>query len=224
MSYLLRVLLNDRPGSLGMLAVQLGAVGADIRSLEVIERGEGYAVDDLVVDLPSGALPDTLITAAEKVAGVHVDSLRPHDGVLDTHQELELIDLVAAGGKDRLQVLADYAPRVLRVSWAMVISRPGPDVLRLYGSSGAPETALETADWLPLDRAVAFDSEAEWIPQGWRDMGTRLAAAPLGDDGKALLLGRIGGPDFRPAEVARLGYLTGIIATVLKRKPNTQGG
>ena len=44
MSYLLRVYLQDRPGSLGLLAVSLGSVGADILSLDVVERGEGYAV------------------------------------------------------------------------------------------------------------------------------------------------------------------------------------
>lgn len=201
-----------------MLAVQLGVVGADIRSLEVIERGDGFAVDDIVVDLPNGALPDTLITAAEKVSGVRVDSIRPHTGILDTHQELELIDGVATGGKDRLQRLVDDAPRVLHVSWATIVARPGHDVVRLYGSSSAPETQLDTVDWLPLDRATQLDAEADWVPQAWHDMDTRLAAAPLGDNGNALLLGRIGGPDFRPSEIARLGYLAGIISTVLKKK------
>jgi hypothetical protein len=66
-SYLLRVQLEDRPGSLGSLAVALGSVGADILSLDVVERSAGYAVDDLVVDLPPGAMPDMLITAAEKL-------------------------------------------------------------------------------------------------------------------------------------------------------------
>lgn len=47
-------------------------------------------------------------------------------------------------------------------------------------------------------------------------MDTRLAAAPLGDGGKAVLLGRVGGPDFRPSEIARLGYLSGIVSTVLR--------
>ncbi|ALG86636.1 amino acid-binding protein [Gordonia phthalatica] len=201
-----------------MLAVQLGAIGADIRSLEVVERADGMVIDDLVVDLPAGALPDTLITAAEKVSGIRVDSLRPFAGVLDTHQELELIDLVAAGGKDRLQVLVDHAPRVLRVSWAAVLAKPGADVLRLYASSGAPETPLVDADWLPLEKVQSFDPESDWIPQSWRDMDTRVAAAPLGVNGKALLLGRIGGPDFRPAEIARLGYLAGIIGTMAKNK------
>ncbi len=214
-SYLLRVYLQDRPGSLGLLAVQLGSVGADILSLEVVERGAGYAVDDLVVDVAPGGLPDSLITAAEKVEGVRVDSIRPYSGVLDTHRELELIDQVATAG-DKLQVLVDNTPRVLRVSWATVITSGGSGVLQLFASSGAPETQLAEVDWLPLTRPVQLDSDGDWVPQTWKDMDTRLAAAPLGHGDKAILLGRIGGPDFRPSEVARLGYLAGIVSTVLR--------
>ncbi|GAA1480957.1 amino acid-binding protein [Gordonia sinesedis] len=215
-SYLLRVSLEDRPGSLGLLAVQLGSVGADILSLEVVERGPGYAVDDLVVDVAPGSLPDTLITAAEKVSGVRVDSIRPYTGLLDTHRELELVDAVASPGVERLQVLVDDAPRVLRVSWAMVVTSAAGGVLQLFTSSGAPETPLTTVDWLPLDHAEDLDADASWVPDAWRDSDTRMAAAPLGDGTKAILLGRIGGPDFRPSEVARLGYLAGIVSTVLR--------
>lgn len=214
-SYLLRVTLTDRPGSLGLLAVELGALGADIRSLEVIERGPGYAVDDVVVDLPGRALPDTLITAAESVDGVRVDSLRPFTGKLDLHQELELIDAVAGAREGRLQVLADLAPRSLHVSWAMVVTRSGDEPVRLAASGSAPETPLTRADWLPLEAARDFDDQADWIPLPWRELDTTLAAAPLGSGGKALLLGRVGGPDFRPSEVARLGHLTGILSGLL---------
>ncbi|MFW0791931.1 amino acid-binding protein [Gordonia sp. CPCC 205333] len=218
-AFLLRVYLEDRPGSLGMLAVALGSVGADIASLEVVERGEGYAVDDIVVDLSPGSLPDALITAAEKVTGVRVDSIRPYDGILDTHRELELVDHVAtAASTRRLQVLVDEAPRVLRVSWATVLTTGPTGAVQLFGSSGAPETQLSQADWLPLRRPVQLDSDAEWVPGPWQDMDTRMAAAPLGDGRKALLLGRMGGPDFRPSEIARLGYLTGIVSTVLSSK------
>lgn len=217
-SYLLRVQLVDRPGSLGSLAVALGTVGADILSLDVVERGSGYAIDDLVVELPHGSMPDMLITAAERLEGVRVDTIRPHTGLLEAHRELELIDHIAAavdrGAK--LQVLADEAPRVLRVGWCTVARLSESGLERIVGSPGAPETPATSAPWLPIAHAEALDGDAEWVPQLWRDMDTTLAAAPLGDPRTAVLLGRPGGPLFRPSEVARLGYLAGIVATILR--------
>ncbi|QBJ95177.1 amino acid-binding protein [Rhodococcus sp. ABRD24] len=215
MSYLLRVQLPDRPGSLGALAVALGSVGADILSLDVVERGSGFAVDDLVVDVEAGSLPDTLITAAEKLPDVHVDSIRPYSGMLDTHRELELIDHVATAHSNRLQVLVDGASRVLRVGWSTVMEIGPHGAFRVVGSPGAPETHAGDAPWMPLKKATMLDGDADWVPQVWREMDTTLAAAPIGNTGRVLLLGRPGGPEFRPSEVARLGYLAGIVATVL---------
>ena len=217
-SYLLRVQLEDRPGRLGSLAVALGSVGADILSLDVVERSAGYAIDDLVVDLPAGVMPDLLITAAEKLHGVYVDSIRPHTGLLEAHRELELIDHIAAAGsrRDMLQILADEAPKVLRVGWCMVLSLTEAGLEKVAGSHGTPETEAESAPWLPLELAAALDEADEWIPQFWRDVDTTLAAAPLGDHHTAVMLGRPGGPAFRPSEVARLGYLAGILATILR--------
>lgn len=216
-SYLLRIELADRPGSLGSLAVALGSVGADILSLDVVERSSGYAIDDLVIELPPGAMPDSLITAAESLSGVRVDSVRPHTGLLEAHRELELLDHVAAARDtaSRLQVLANEVPRVLRVSWCTVLRSSSGEPARLAASPGAPETRADSAPWLPLERAVPLDSDAEWVPRAWRDMDMTMVAAPLGDPHTAVVLGRPG-PEFRPSEVARLGYLAGIVATMLR--------
>ena len=216
-SYLLRVQLEDRPGSLGSLAVALGAVGADILSLDVVERGTGYAIDDLVVDLPTGSMPDTLITAAEGLNGVRVESIRPHTGLLEAHRELELIDHIAAAGNRpaKLQTLVDEAPRILRVGWCTVVEFTDSRPHRIAGSPGAPETQAPETPWLPIEHPTALDATEDWVPQLWRDMDTTLAAAPLGDPHTAVVLGRPGGPHFRPSEVARLGYLCGIVATLL---------
>jgi hypothetical protein len=216
-SYLLRIALLDRPGSLGALAVALGSVGGDILSLDVVERSSGYAIDDLVIELPLGAMPDALITAAESLNGVRVDSVRPHTGLLDAHRELELLDRVAAAddNESRLQVLADEAPRVLRVSWCTVLRSSDAELQRLAGSAGAPETRADSAPWLPIEQAATLDGTAEWVPQAWRDMDITMVAAPLGDPHTAVVLGRPG-PEFRPSEVARLGYLAGIVATMLR--------
>jgi hypothetical protein len=216
-SYLLRVELEDRPGSLGSLAVALGSVGADILSLDVVERGTGYAIDDLVVELPAGAMPDTLISAAEALRGVRVDAIRPHTGLLEAHRELELLDHIAAAetGPARLQVLVDEAPRVLRVGWCTVVRLGESGPHRVVGGPGAPETQAAETPWLPLESASMLDESEPWVPALWREMDTTLAAAPLGDPCTAVVLGRPGGPRFRPSEVARLGYLAGILSATL---------
>ncbi|MBU3705613.1 MAG: amino acid-binding protein [Mycobacterium sp.] len=217
-SYLLRVELEDRPGSLGSLAVALGSVGADILSLDVVERGPGYAIDDLVVELGPGSLPDALVSAAQKLTGVRVDSIRPHTGLLEAHRELELISHVAAApdGIAKLRTLVEEAPRVLRVGWCTVVRLTESGPQRVVGSSSAPETQAADTPWLPLSEATALDAGQDWVPQLWRDMDTALAAAPLGDPEMAVVLGRPGGPDFRPPEVGRLGYLAGIVADLLR--------
>ena len=53
-------------------------------------------MDDLVVDMPSSRPPDVLITAAESVHGVVVESVRPFAGALDTTRELELVEAVSS--------------------------------------------------------------------------------------------------------------------------------
>jgi hypothetical protein len=183
----------------------------------VVERSSGRAIDDLVIELPPGSMPDTLITAAESLSGVWVDSVRPHTGLLEAHRELELLDHVAAAydPEARLQVLADEAPRVLRVSWCTVVRNSDSQLQRLSASPGAPETQAVSAPWLPIERAQKLDSAGEWVPQAWRDMDMTMVAAPLCDPHTAVVLGRPG-PEFRPSEVARLGYLAGIVATMLR--------
>jgi hypothetical protein len=198
--------------------VALGSTGADILSLDVVERGAGYAIDDLVVDLPAAAMPDALITAAEAIRGVRVDAIRPHTGLLEAHRELELLDHVAAarGRTDKLQTLVDEAPRVLRVGWCSVVRLDDSGLQRIVSGGGAPETMVGSVPWMPIEQAVAVDVTGDWVPQMWQDMDIALAAAPLGDAHTAVVLGRPGGPEFRPSEVARLGYLSDIVANIVR--------
>lgn len=215
MSFLIRVLLPDTPGTLGAVATALGSTGADILSVDVIERGQGIAVDDMVVELPSGRLPDALITAAESVEGVEVDAVRPYAGALDTHRELELVEEIAAAPASGFQQLVEGVPKIIRAGWALVVGQQDTTVQRLASSTAAPEATLTSLPWLPLERATVLDAESEWIPQTWRDLGTELAATPLGDPQRALLVGRPGGPKFRATELARMTHLAGIVAVIV---------
>ncbi|MBK5228956.1 MAG: ACT domain-containing protein [Actinobacteria bacterium] len=49
MYFSMRISLPDRPGMLGAMATALSDGGANIVALDVIDREEGEAVDDLVV-------------------------------------------------------------------------------------------------------------------------------------------------------------------------------
>ena len=210
MTYLLRVVMPDRPGMLGAIATALGDAGADIVSLDVVERGPEGAVDDLLVQLPPGGLADVLITSAQKVPGVIVESVRPYLGADDLHRDLELVDELAAAPSQGLQVLADLAPGVFRAAWAVVLDGDGV----LASSSGAPDLAGVALPWLPLTTARRMSPDEEWVPERWNALGAELMAAPVGGSGRVILIGRPGGPRFRASEVLRLAHLAGITATV----------
>ena len=215
LSFLIRVQLPDVPGTLGAVATALGSIGADILSVDVVERGSGVAIDDLVVELPKGRLPDVLITAAESVAGVEVDAVRPYAGVLDTHRELELVEEVAATPDEGLDIFTEGVPKIVRAGWALVVASDAAGAHRLAASTAAPEIQTLDLPWMPLARATVLDGEEPWVPETWQQLGTELAATPLGKPDRVLLVGRPGGPMFRAAEVARLAHLAGIIAVVL---------
>lgn len=209
MSFLLRVTLPDRPGSLGSLAIALGSVGADILSLDVLERREGCAMDDIVVNVPQGTMPDLLITAAEQIDGVLVDSLQPYGGILEAHRELELIDSVAEAGPEKLHLLAREVPTALRVGWAVVTANGSATAEVVASAESAPVEPREVpAELVNVHAAAALDSAL--APDTWRVMDTSLAAAPL-NNGHSLVIARPGGPDFRPSEIARLGHFAGIL-------------
>lgn len=215
-SYLLRVVLPDRPGSLGALATALGEVGADIVSLDVVERGLGVAVDDLVVEMPAGGLADALITKAHTVPGAVVESLRPYLGAGDLHRDLELVDALAARPDDALTPLVEHAPGVFRAGWAAVVTQEDGELRVLRASPAAPAVPAEPLPWLPLHSARRLDPEAAWVPPSWRVLGMELVAAPVGSAERVILVGRPGGPRFRPSEVLRLAHLGGIAATVVR--------
>lgn len=224
MSYLLRLVVPDRPGILGAVATALGTAGVDIVSLDVLERGNGVAVDDIVVDLPAGRLPDSLITAAQTVPGVSVESLRPFAGPLDTHRELELLDALARAAEGTpAKLLAAELPRVFHAGWAVVLSPVAPPAAAPWevtaSSDAAPTFDGLALPWMPLTGPRLLPSEDDWLPERWQEMAIEMMAAPYGEPGCTVVLGRSGGPAFRRSELLRLAHLTGIATTVASLPP-----
>ena len=220
MSYLLRLVVPDLPGTLGAVATALGSAGADIVSLDVLERGDGFAVDDVVVDLPADRLPDSLITAVRTVPGVEVESLRPFSGALDTHRELELLDALAhAAEGTAAKLLAAELPRVFSSGWGVVLDCAGNAWDVVAASEAAPSFDGVELPWMPLSTPRLLPSEDDWLPERWREMAIEMMATPYGGEGCAVVLGRSGGPAFRRSELLRLAHLAGIASTVAHLPP-----
>jgi hypothetical protein len=219
-SYLLRLVVPDRPGILGAVATALGSAGVDIVSLDVLERGNGVAVDDVVVDLPRGRLPDSLITAAQAVEGVTVESLRPFAGPLDTHRELELLESLARSAEGTaVKLLAAELPRVFHGGWTVVLQCAADAWAVGAASEAAPTFEGLHLPWMPLSAPRLLPSDEGWLPERWREMAIEMMAAPYGGEACAVVLGRSGGPAFRRSELLRLAHLTGIASTVASLPP-----
>ena len=219
-SYLLRLVLPDRPGSLGAVATALGAEGVDIETLDVVERGpQGSAVDDLVVSLPSDRMAEVLITACQSVPDVRVESLRPHSRAAETVRDLGIVDAIAATPASALVRLAELAPEAFRCSWAVVFdaTEPGSDrvvenpvVRRLAASSASPPDGTCPVPDLPVVGGRRVSPDEAWVPSDWRDRDNDLAVAACGSPYRVLLVARTGGPLFRASEVMRLAHLANL--------------
>lgn len=77
--YLVRIALPDRPGALGLVASRIGAVGGDIVAIHILERVDGNAVDEFVIELAgAGAhLVELLRTEIHEVDGAAVLDISP---------------------------------------------------------------------------------------------------------------------------------------------------
>jgi len=175
-TYVVRVWLPDRPGALGAVASRIGAVRGDVVGIEILERGGGRAVDDLVVQLPDDGLVDLLVAEMIQVDGVDVEDVRPladalHDPRLDALESAAQL-VAATTGEEILEALCERATSTIGAEWAVVVdlddatskvevgTTPSPAWLAAFvaGSrSSARVAAMETGPddvlWAPLPAA-----------------------------------------------------------------------
>ena len=202
-SFVVRVWLPDRPGALGAVASRIGAVRGDLTGIDILERGAGRAIDELVVSLPSADLVDLLLLELRQVDGVDVEDIRPvadavPDSRLDALETAALLVEQATVGA-LLDTLVGHACHDLEASWATVVDLDGPALLATMGE--AP-----MASWLGAFVTGSLASmELAGEPPGPDD----VAWAPFPHADLALVLGRQGRP-FRARERRQLAALTRI--------------
>lgn len=178
-TYLVRVWLPDRPGALGIVASRFGALKGDVIGVEIIERGGGLAIDELVVSLPVEVTPELIAKEVGAEDDVEIEDIRllggtSYDPQLDILEAASIV--LGADTRDELAAaLTEHVCRAIRSSWACVVERDG-GVLASWGDrpndrwltsfiAGSPAVAdgrradgrssdMDTV-WVPLPAASA---------------------------------------------------------------------
>lgn len=201
--FLLRVALPDRPGSLGLVASAIGAVQGDINAIEVIERIDGYAVIDFTLAVPPDILPDTLVTACSSLPDVEVMWVSHHPEGDGLRTDVDVLTRMAEDPRQAESILLNSAPAAFRVNWALIVDRRQGRVTA--ATDLAPELTPDQVSALgDLTRPRTLELASGWV-DGWGE--TVVAVSPFARE-STMVIGRSGGPEFRPSELARLRLLS----------------
>ena len=205
-SYVVRVWLADRPGALGLAASAIGSVGGEIVGIDILERGGGRAVDELVVDLPGGSPVQDLVRAIESVEGCDVEEVRPvadalHDPRLDALETAAIL-VGAADCAALLEAVVTHACRVPGAAWAAVVDLGSGQVVEAAGPTPA---SAWVAAFVEGSRSSARVLAGEAGPDD-------VIWAPLPAAGLAVVVGR-DGVAYRARERRQLSALARIADT-----------
>jgi hypothetical protein len=198
-----RVWLPDRPGALGQVASRVGAVRGDVVGIDILERGAGRAVDELVVSLPDDDLVPLLVQEIVQVDGVDVEEVRAlddpgHDPRVDALETAAI--LVGASSIDEaLDALCMHGARLIGAAWAAVVLPRLGEVLASVGP--APSEA-----WLSAFVEGSRSGDSASHP------AEDVVWAPLPGTGLAFVAGR-DGTAFRARERRQTAALARIVDT-----------
>lgn len=207
----IRLSVPDRPGTLGAVTSAIGAVGADIVKIDVLESESGRALDDVFVVVRDVNHLSTVRDRLNNMATVTVAGLQYPAPPVTGHADLELVDQVLSRPERGLQTLVDGAPHAFGADWGALVEY-GPDatvlgVLAISVNSPGPDHVVITSPSRLASIRV--------IPPGATDPYGGAALIPIGSGPLALVLVREEGPEFHRSELWRVGQVGQIIGTVL---------
>jgi hypothetical protein len=144
----LRLWLPDRPGALGQVASRIGSVHGDLLAIDILERGGGQVVDELVILVPPTTSDELLVREVRAVDGVAVEDLRLVDADRgDPAMAMSEVGAAVAEASpgDAVDVLCAGLHRALEADWVAVIDSAA-DQGAVVGQAGtAPDAAWLSA-------------------------------------------------------------------------------
>jgi hypothetical protein len=200
MPFLLRVELPDVPGSLGRVASAIGEAGGDIEAIEIVEKrhDDQTAVDDVLLEVAPGVMPDSIVSACHALDGVRVVWISRYAAGGNLFLDLEAVEELTGDPASAVDRMVDLLPITFRADWAARL-------LRGSGVAHATEAAPSDLEFTAIGRAARVVTTDDNVH----------CAARLGDD-EIVMIGRRGGPEFLDSELARLGHLVGLASSIAR--------
>lgn len=200
-----RVWLPDRPGALGAVASRIGAVGGDVVGIDILERGAGRAIDELVVLLPTTGLRDLLAHEIGQVDGVDIEELLPaaatrHDPAVDALEAAAGLVEHDGDARSLVERLCVEVTRLSGASWAVVTRGPGSE---LVAGHGPAPSALWVQAFFAGSQSSARVASGAAGPQD-------VTSVELRGSGAALVIGRASG-EFWSRDREQAGALARIV-------------
>ncbi len=122
---LIRVRVPDRPGALGLVASRIGALKGDIVGIEVLDRQDGIALDELAVVLPSADLIPAVTREINEVDGAEAESVSIVDALPEPRLDAvrSAISLAqTANAEAMMQALPVEVAKSVRADWCAVVT------------------------------------------------------------------------------------------------------
>jgi hypothetical protein len=129
-----RLWLPDRPGALGQVASRIGAVRGDLLAIDILERGGGQVIDELVVSLPDETPQELLVMEIRAVDGVAVEHIRavPADRPDPVMSMFELgAQIAESAPEDAIATLGRGLAWALDAEWVVITTSTSEAVFRL---------------------------------------------------------------------------------------------
>jgi hypothetical protein len=165
------------------VASRVGAVRGDVVGIEILERGGGRAIDELVVTLPEAGLLDLLVSELSQVDGVDVEDVRRVDPgpvdrplaalesaarIVEARTRDELLDLLCAN------CMVDFES-----DWAVALDR---ELTVAVAAHGHPPEAAWLAAFLAGSRHLGDHSGEKAGPDdlAWAELERTMLAVAVG--------------------------------------------
>ena len=218
-TYVLRLWLPDIPGTLGRVAAAIGQADGDVIGIEILERGAGMAIDELIVALPTlGSTPseeerqeelnlEKLISCVSQVEGVAVEDVhrvaqdRPDQSVLALDTAARIMETPQ---DERTEATCELVRDMLEADWCTVVPNGAQSPLAVSGD--VPDLPWVMA-FLGGISHLASDAQHEHTPAD-------VAWAPLDLLDAAVVVGRQRGA-FRLRERQHLTLIARIVSSAL---------